>query len=41
LIREALAYSLGPDATENHGRIAKVIEQSFPEIARERPAVLA
>jgi class 3 adenylate cyclase/tetratricopeptide (TPR) repeat protein len=41
LIREALVYSLGPDARENHGRIGSVIEQLFPEHAHERPAVLA
>ena len=39
LIREALAHSVGPDANENHGRIASVIEQSFPDYAQERPAV--
>jgi class 3 adenylate cyclase len=41
LIREALVHSVGADATENHGRIASVIEQSFREYAQERPALLA
>jgi len=41
LIREALAHSVGPDAKANHGRIASGIERSFPDIAVERPALLA
>ena len=41
LIREALAHSVGPDAKENHGRIANVIERLFPDAAHERPALLA
>jgi len=41
LIREALVHSVGPDAKENHGRIANVIEQSFPDSSHERPALLA
>jgi len=41
LIREALAHSVGSDAKENHGRIASVIERSFPEYAHDRPALLA
>jgi len=41
LIREALAHSVGPDARQNHGRIGHGIEASFPDFARDRPAVLA
>ena len=41
LIREALAHSVGPDAKETHGRIGNVVERSFPDYAREHPAVLA
>ena len=41
LIREALEHSVGADAKDNHGRIATVIEQLFPDIARDRPALLA
>ena len=41
LIREALAHSVGPDAKENHGRIGNGVERSFPDYAREHPAVLA
>ena len=41
LIREALVHSVGPDAKENHGRIAAAIEQSFREYGLERPALLA
>jgi class 3 adenylate cyclase/predicted ATPase len=41
LIRESLVHSVGPDAKENHGRIANAIEQSFPDTSTERPALLA
>ncbi len=41
LIREALAHSVGSDAKENHGRIAAIIKQTFPEVSHERPALLA
>jgi class 3 adenylate cyclase/tetratricopeptide (TPR) repeat protein len=41
LIREALVHSVGPDAKENHGRIARAIEQSFPDTSNERPELLA
>jgi class 3 adenylate cyclase/tetratricopeptide (TPR) repeat protein len=41
LIREALAHSVGPDAKRNHHRIASVVEQSFPEMANDRPELLA
>ena len=41
LIREALAHSVGSDGKRNHGRIAGVIEQSFPDYAQDRPALLA
>ena len=32
---------MGADAKDNHGRIASIIEQLFPDIARDRPALLA
>jgi len=41
LIREALEHSVGPDAKGNHGRIGEMIERSFPDYARDHPAVLA
>jgi len=41
LIRDALVLSVGPDAKENYGRIAEVIERSFPDPSPERLALLA
>lgn len=41
LIRESLVQSIGPDVRQNHARIADAIEQSFPDMATEQPAVLA
>lgn len=41
LIREALSRSVGPDAKGNHGRIGEAIERSFPDYARDHPAVVA
>jgi class 3 adenylate cyclase/tetratricopeptide (TPR) repeat protein len=41
LIREALVLSVGPDAKENHGRIANVIEQSSADASPGRLALLA
>ena len=41
LIRDALAHSVGPDARENHSQIGRAIDASFPDYARDRPAVLA
>ena len=41
LIREALVLSVGPDAKENYGRIADVIERAFPDSSPERLALLA
>jgi len=41
LIREALVLSVGPDAKQNYGRIADVIERSSPDPSPERLALLA
>ena len=41
LIREALVLSVGPDAKDNYGRIADVIERVFPDSSPERLALLA
>ncbi len=41
LIREALEHSVGPDTKGNHGRIGDTVERSFPDYARDHPAVLA